>query len=45
MERDTHGRREHGQIDATAESGDEAFTQALPLLCQILGIKLQEGAA
>jgi hypothetical protein len=45
MERSAHGPREHGLASGSAEDADDAFAQALPLLCQILGLDLQEGDA
>ncbi|UWZ86833.1 DUF5682 family protein [Occallatibacter riparius] len=45
MQRITHGRREQAQLTQSEGAADDAFALALPLLCQILGIDVQEGAA
>jgi hypothetical protein len=45
LERVAHGRREQSQVATLPDDSDQAFAQALPLLCQILGLKLEGDAA
>lgn len=45
LERVAHGPREAGTASGKRDDAEEAFAQALPLLCIILGIELEEGSA
>jgi hypothetical protein len=45
LERIARGRRERGEAPASLNESEAAFAQALPLLCQILGLDFEGGTA
>src|SRR5215469_1474119 len=45
LERVAHGRREAADAGRSRDDSEEAFAQALPLLCKILGLELEGEAA